>query len=50
MTFFLAKRRTVFDFELNGLGGFPDGMAIDTEGKLWVACFGESRVRVIMLT
>lgn len=24
--------------------GYPDGMTIDTEGKLWVACFAGSRV------
>ncbi|XP_048763828.1 regucalcin-like [Ostrea edulis] len=24
--------------------GFPDGMTIDTEGKLWVACFSASKV------
>lgn len=24
--------------------GYPDGMAIDTEGKLWVACFFGGRV------
>lgn len=24
--------------------GFPDGMTIDTEGKLWVACFFGGRV------
>jgi gluconolactonase len=41
---FPANRRTAFDFELNGIEGIPDGMAIDTEGKLWVACFGGSQV------
>ena len=24
--------------------GVPDGMTIDTENKLWVACFGGSKV------
>ena len=24
--------------------GFPDGMTIDTENKLWVACFGGGKV------
>jgi len=40
----LSNRRIAFDFELNGVEGLPDGMAIDTEGKLWVACFGGSQV------
>ncbi|GFG33757.1 hypothetical protein Cfor_05109 [Coptotermes formosanus] len=40
----LSNRRTAFDFELNGAEGFPDGMAIDSEGKLWVAAFGASQV------
>lgn len=39
-----ANRRTAFDFELKGAEGIPDGMAIDTEGKLWVASFGSSKV------
>jgi sugar lactone lactonase YvrE len=42
--FISANRRTAFDFELNGVEGIPDGMTIDTEGKLWVACFGGSQV------
>jgi Gluconolactonase len=44
ITSFSANRRTAFDFELNGIEGLPDGMAIDTEGKLWVASFGGSQV------
>lgn len=24
--------------------GDPDGMTIDTEDKIWVACFGEGKV------
>jgi sugar lactone lactonase YvrE len=39
-----ANKRTAFDFELNGVEGYPDGMTIDTEGKLWVATFGGSKV------
>jgi secreted PhoX family phosphatase len=42
--FISANRRTAFDFEPNGLEGVPDGMTIDTEGKLWVATFGGSQV------
>jgi len=34
LTFIPAKKRTAFDFELNDVQGLPDGMAIDTEGKL----------------
>lgn len=40
----ISNRRTAFDFELNGVEGHPDGMTIDTEGKLWVATFGGSKV------
>ena len=37
---FLGNERVVVDLEADEtLVGLPDGMAIDTEGKLWVACF-----------
>jgi sugar lactone lactonase YvrE len=39
----LSGRRTLIEFE----GGFPDGIAIDAEGGVWVAMpFGEELVRV----
>ncbi|XP_066994233.2 regucalcin [Anabrus simplex] len=38
------NRRTAFDFKANGVKGFPDGMTIDTQGNLWVACFDGSQV------
>jgi sugar lactone lactonase YvrE len=44
ITLISANRRTAFDLELNGVEGYPDGMTIDTEGKLWVATFGGSKV------
>ncbi|XP_046575370.1 regucalcin-like [Haliotis rubra] len=37
----ISNKRTVADF--NSTEG-PDGMAIDTEGKLWVACFDAGKV------
>ncbi|XP_068082338.1 uncharacterized protein [Anabrus simplex] len=40
----ISNRRTAFDFKCNNVEGVPDGMAIDTEGKLWVACFNGSQV------
>ncbi|XP_073808878.1 regucalcin isoform X2 [Danio rerio] len=38
----LSNRRTVYKMEKDE--GIPDGMCIDTEGKLWVACFNGGRV------
>jgi len=29
---------------VNVENGFPDGMTIDTEGNIWVACFSAGRV------
>ncbi|XP_050699800.1 regucalcin-like [Eriocheir sinensis] len=44
----LANRRTVFDYRKAGLyPSFPDGLAIDTRGRLWVACFGAGKVHCI---
>ncbi|XP_069695230.1 regucalcin-like [Periplaneta americana] len=40
----ISNKRTAFDYETNGVEGYPDGMAIDTEGKLWVACYNGSKV------
>ncbi|KAK7866866.1 hypothetical protein R5R35_006032 [Gryllus longicercus] len=40
----ISNRRTVFDFSANGIKGLPDGMTIDTNDKLWVACFSGSQV------
>ncbi len=34
----INNRRTIADF--SDLDGLPDGMNIDTEGKLWIALFG----------
>ncbi|KAK7154910.1 hypothetical protein R3I93_009759 [Phoxinus phoxinus] len=38
----LSNRRMVYKMEKDE--GIPDGMCIDTEGKLWVACFDGGRV------
>ncbi|XP_069695229.1 regucalcin-like [Periplaneta americana] len=40
----ISNKRTAFDYDTNNVEGIPDGMAIDTEGKLWVACFEGSKV------
>ncbi|XP_067669759.1 regucalcin-like [Haliotis asinina] len=42
----VSNKRTVADFssaEISDMG-FPDGMVIDTEGKLWVACCDAGKV------
>lgn len=31
-------------YKLEKEESIPDGMCIDTEGKLWVACYGGGRV------
>ncbi|XP_006639196.2 regucalcin [Lepisosteus oculatus] len=38
----ISNRRAVYHLEKDE--GIPDGMCIDTEGKLWVACYSGGRV------
>ncbi|GJQ86433.1 hypothetical protein Trydic_g10340 [Trypoxylus dichotomus] len=40
----ISNRQIIFKFSEAGLEGIPDGMTIDSEGYLWVACFGISQV------
>ncbi|CAH1988393.1 unnamed protein product [Acanthoscelides obtectus] len=40
----ISNRKTVFDLSKHGINGSTDGMAIDTDGNLWVAVFGSHRV------
>lgn len=40
----ISNRRTVFNLEEQGVEGFPDGQTIDTDGNLWVACYGGKQV------
>lgn len=40
----IANEKTLFCFKKNNVNGFPDGMTIDEEGKLWVACYEGGQV------
>ena len=40
----LGKKRVLVDFEAIGTLGLPDGMTVDTEDKIWVACFYGAKV------
>lgn len=40
--FTIANRRSVYKLEKEEQ--IPDGMCIDVEGKLWVACYNGGRV------
>ncbi|CAG4966185.1 unnamed protein product [Parnassius apollo] len=40
----IGNRRTIFSFQANNVTGFPDGMTIDREGNIWVACFDGGKV------
>ncbi|KYO41492.1 hypothetical protein Y1Q_0006286 [Alligator mississippiensis] len=40
--YFAANRRSIYKLEKEE--SIPDGMCIDTEGKLWVACYDGGRV------
>lgn len=39
-----ANRRPAFDLAASNVTGNPDGMTIDSNGYLWVACFGGGKV------
>lgn len=41
---FAANQRTIFEFSKVGVDGGPDGMTIDSDGNLWIACFGGSKI------
>ncbi|XP_013186262.2 regucalcin-like [Amyelois transitella] len=40
----LRNRRTLFSFKANNVSGDPDGMTIDSDENLWVACYGGGKV------
>jgi len=40
----LSNRRTVYDLPANHVPGYPDGMTIDSQGRLWVGLFFGQRV------
>lgn len=44
----IGQRRTIYDYRTGGLfPWFPDGLTIDTQGRLWVACYGSAKVHCI---
>ncbi|KAJ9590540.1 hypothetical protein L9F63_016442, partial [Diploptera punctata] len=40
----IANRRKVFNLAENNVTGSPDGMTIDNNENLWIACFGGSQI------
>jgi len=42
---YTGNGRVCFDFKCKNITGDPDGMTIDTNGNLWVACFNSDHVR-----
>ncbi|VVC31558.1 Hypothetical protein CINCED_3A011058 [Cinara cedri] len=40
----LSNGRVIFDLPANKINGDPDGMTIDTDGNLWVACFNSDLI------
>ncbi|GFO05108.1 regucalcin [Plakobranchus ocellatus] len=42
----ISNQRTAIEFPSDSIAtyGLPDGMCMDAEGKIWVACFSASRV------
>lgn len=40
----IRNRRTLFSFQANNVTGVPDGMTIDKDDNLWVACYGGGKV------
>lgn len=40
----ISNQRVVVDFAKNPELGWPDGMTIDTEGMIWVACYKGAKV------
>lgn len=43
-SFVAANRKVILDFRKAGIPGVPDGMAVDSEDKLWVTSFNGHQV------
>lgn len=46
---FIANRKVVFDLTAEKVDGDPDGMTIDSDGNLWVACFNSNHVSFLII-
>lgn len=40
----IGNEKTLVNYKENNINGYPDGMTIDEDGKLWVACFNGGQV------
>ncbi|CAA9995026.1 unnamed protein product [Nesidiocoris tenuis] len=40
----IENGKPIYDYKKNNIAGIPDGMTIDTDGNLWIACFGGNQV------
>lgn len=40
----LSNGKVIFDLTANKVAGAPDGMTIDTNGNLWVACYNSNHI------
>ncbi|KAE9527844.1 hypothetical protein AGLY_012668 [Aphis glycines] len=40
----ISNGKVIFDFRCKNITGDPDGMTIDTDGNLWVACFNSNHI------
>lgn len=48
--YFSGNRRVVLDFKEAGLNDQgPDGMTIDNDGNLWVACYNGAKVNYFLV-
>ena len=50
LSFISENERVLIDFKKENIEGGPDGMTIDNNGDLWIACYKGFQVRVCYRT